>query len=350
MQNTQLEIRRSGQGVPPTAFLKRSRPRSTTAHMSIGLLEERPAEPFNMVAHDARNLISALYLYCELLASPGVLSPGFAHYSDDLNRLAGSGARLIESLAAGRTESSSRNLLPNAGIECDAAVANYLRVRRHPFPGIEDLAAELAALEEPLRALAGPEVRLEIECMPCTGRLALNSEDLLRILFNLVANAVEALASTPAELCRRPFVRITAQRGGAASFLARHNGPGANGLDAQTVVFSVRDNGPGIPAKHLTRIFDNGFSTNQATGGGSNHDGEEEAPRGLGLAIVRHLVSAAGGAVRAISPRGLGARFDIELPVLDEGRAGTHVDSAAGTGKRRALQTQQFSAQIVKEA
>ena len=31
--------------------------------------------------------------------------------------------------------------------------------------------------------------------------------------------AVEAMASTPAELRRRPFLRITAQRGGAASFL-----------------------------------------------------------------------------------------------------------------------------------
>ena len=98
------------------------------------------------------------------------------------------------------------------------------------------------------------------------------------------------------------------QRGGAAAFLA-HPRTG----QFQTVVLSVRDNGPGIPAYHLPYIFDAGFSTRP-----ENHD--EEA-HGLGLSIVSQLVTAAGGAVRAVSPPGLGARFDIQLPILrPEGR------------------------------
>ena len=287
--------------------------------------------------HDARNLISALDLYCDLLASPGVLAPGFGHYAEDLRRVAGSGARLIEALTGSRNRAASRHPYAPHLLTID-----HVPLRRRSRPGIQDLASELKALEAPLRALAGPEVRLEIECAPCAGRLALNSHDLLRILFNLVANAVEAMAAMPAELRRSPFLRITAQRGGAASFLAHPDWP-----DSETVVLSVRDNGPGIPANHLPYIFDAGFSTRP-----ENHD--EEA-HGLGLSIVSQLVTAAGGAVRAVSPPGLGARFDIELPILRPEARATRLAVAAlpeklKLEKRKIMDFKQISAQVEKEA
>jgi signal transduction histidine kinase len=184
-------------------------------------------------------------------------------------------------------------------------------------------------------------VRLEIESRPCAGRLALHAEDLLRILFNLVANAVEALASLPVELGRQPLLRITAQRGGAASFLPGHKQSGV-----QTVLLSVRDNGPGIDARHLPHIFDAGFSTRRGD--------EDESPRGLGLAIVRRLVGGAGGAVRAVSPSGLGTRFDIELPVLplerQPGAGPIGLELAASPVEKKIPDSQQISAQIEKEA
>ena len=284
------------------------------------------------LAHDARNLISALGLYCDLLASPGVLAPGFGHYAEDLRRVAGTGTRLIEALTSSRNRAASRHPHVPHSLTID-----HGQLRRRSRPGIQDLASELNALEAPLRALAGSEVRLEIECAPCAGRLALNSHDLLRILFNLVANAVEAMAATPAELRRGPFLRIAAQRGGAASFLAHPDWPGS-----ETVLLSVRDNGPGIPADHLPHIFDAGFSTRP-----ENH-GEEA--HGLGLSIVSQLVAAADGAVRAVSPSGLGARFDIELPVLGTKPRPTRLEVANPREKRMILDFKQISAQIEKEA
>ena len=244
------------------------------------------------LAHDARNLLSALSLYCELLSGPGVLAPGFRHYAEDLRVVGETGARLVEALAN-----------PAAASDLDPR----LPLRRRPFPGIEDLAAEVLALESLMRALAGPAVRFEIECAPCAGLLALNSEDLLRILFNLVANSVEAMGTLTATPGWRALLRVTAQRGGGSSFLT---GDAANGFE--TVVLSVRDNGPGIAAKDLERIFDPGFSTRA---------NDREISHGLGLAIVRQLTEAAGGTVRAVSSPGLGTRFDIELPVVAEGRA-----------------------------
>jgi signal transduction histidine kinase len=287
-------------------------------------------------------VISALDLYCELLDAPGVLSPGFRHYAQDLRRVAGSGARLIEALAVTGSRTISRPSHPGQTLAADRSP-----IRRRAFPDIEDLASELRALEAPLQALAGPEVRLEIECAPCAGRLAMNSHDLLRILFNLVANAVEAMAATPAELCRGPFLRITAQRGGAASFLARPDWPNSETPGSETVVLSVRDNGPGIPADHLPHIFDAGFSTRP-----ENH-GEEA--HGLGLSIVSQLVAAAGGTVRAVSPSGLGARFDIELPILRPEARTTRLEVTAlaekiRTEKRKIMDFKQIAAQIEKEA
>src|SRR5438270_10782742 len=37
--------------------------------------------------HDARNLVGAMRLYCDLLAQPGLLKPGQVHISDGLRHL-----------------------------------------------------------------------------------------------------------------------------------------------------------------------------------------------------------------------------------------------------------------------
>ncbi len=52
------------------------------------------------LAHDARNLITALGLYCDLLDEPGVLTPPFAHYGNELRLVAAAGRRLVSKLVA----------------------------------------------------------------------------------------------------------------------------------------------------------------------------------------------------------------------------------------------------------
>jgi signal transduction histidine kinase len=348
MQDPQLETQQSRPA--PFALLRLSPPPPNP--MPARDRREGAASSGNRaaeLAHDARNLISALDLYCELLAAPGVLTPGFQHYAEDLHRVAGSGARLIEALAGRATRTLPRYPDRGHSLLSGRSPTPHRSLPAARFPRIDDLAAELAALEAPLRALTGPGVRLEIECAPCAGRLALTSEELLRILFNLVANAVEAMAATPAELRRTPFLRITAQRGGGASFAAAFpdrcldrlpNHPAPRGPD--TVVLSVRDNGPGIAPGHLPHIFDAGFSTRP--------EGDGKGSHGLGLAIVLHLAAAAGGAVRAVSPGGRGARFDIELPILPAEATGPRPVPAGSLLKRKIPNLQQISAHIEKEA
>src|ERR1035437_10730683 len=52
------------------------------------------------VAHDARNMVTALGLYCDLLEEPGVLYPSFQHYGNELRLVATASRRLVEKLLA----------------------------------------------------------------------------------------------------------------------------------------------------------------------------------------------------------------------------------------------------------
>ena len=52
------------------------------------------------VAHDARNMVTALGLYCDLLEEPGVLATPFTHYGNELRLVAAASRRLVEKLVA----------------------------------------------------------------------------------------------------------------------------------------------------------------------------------------------------------------------------------------------------------
>jgi signal transduction histidine kinase len=75
----------------------------------------------------------------------------------------------------------------------------------------------------------------------------------------------------------------------------------------------VFDNGPGIPAKDLERIFDRFYR-----GEPSRHRGEGGAERpagaGLGLAIARGVVEAHAGRIWAESAAGGGAALCFTIP------------------------------------
>ncbi len=77
--------------------------------------------------------------------------------------------------------------------------------------------------------------------------------------------------------------------------------------EAQTVVYIVEDDGPGVGSSERERIFEPGVS-DQATQPESQAEGA-----GLGLALARRLARASGGEVEARVSAG-GGRFAIRLP------------------------------------
>ncbi len=129
-----------------------------------------------------------------------------------------------------------------------------------------DAAREMASLF----SLGGDGTTVEVEIEPGAGGLvAARREELSQVLLNLVDNA----------------------RGAGATQIRLLVGAG---------VLTAADNGPGIPADQVGRIFDPTFST--TTSG-----------TGLGLAIVRRLVEGWGGTVAVDGGAGSGARFTIRF-------------------------------------
>ncbi|HEY0253650.1 MAG TPA: HAMP domain-containing sensor histidine kinase, partial [Kofleriaceae bacterium] len=68
-------------------------------------------------------------------------------------------------------------------------------------------------------------------------------------------------------------------------------------------IIEVADDGPGVPVAARTKIFDP-FYTTKAPGTGT----------GLGLAVCKHLVATAGGAIEITDGPDGGALFRVTLP------------------------------------
>lgn len=102
--------------------------------------------------------------------------------------------------------------------------------------------------------------------------------------------------------------------------------------DGARMIFEVCDSGPGIEPELRDKIFER-FQQ----GAASRH--ASSAGLGLGLAIAREIVVAAGGAISVgVSPQG-GARFTVEFPVGRPGvvAAAPVANSDTQPGGRRAL-------------
>ena len=112
--------------------------------------------------------------------------------------------------------------------------------------------------------------------------VALDPEQLKRVFVNLIENAAEAFESGADESRILLTTRYEAAR--------------------DLIVAEVSDNGKGIPASDLQKLFQPYFSTK---GRGT----------GLGLAIVHRIITEHHGRINAAQNQPKGAKFIIELPV-----------------------------------
>ena len=84
---------------------------------------------------------------------------------------------------------------------------------------------------------------------------------------------------------------------------------GAKTLEDGTLEVFVRDDGPGIPAESLDRVFERFYRVDKARS-------RDQGGTGLGLSIVKHIVQAHRGEVRVESGPGTGATFFFTLPAM----------------------------------
>jgi signal transduction histidine kinase len=281
------------------------------------------------VAHDARNMVTALGLYCDLLEEPGVLATPFLHYGNELRLVAAASHRLVEKLVAIDTRAVPGGGFSQAGLRIQGRPATEGSMGDSPEEGrlgqggsgqgrlgmagldpkrpdrtrcldlmpsepIDDLARELEATRSLLAALAGPSISLAVDVEGGAKAVWLTGEDLTRVLVNLVKNAAEAMPA-----------------GGRIHLGLRE--AAAQPGDALRLTLTIEDNGPGIPPKVLNKVFESGYTTHAR--GCSERANWPAAHRGLGLSITRSVIEGAGGRIHAVDRPQPGACFEIELPV-----------------------------------
>jgi signal transduction histidine kinase len=258
-------------------------------------------ESLGELAHDARNMVTALSLYCDLLEEPGVLVPSHRHYGSELRLLADACRRLVEklSLLDSRQEEDS---LPDlqflqGRIFSDTPEPRYpqgmLNIDPVSVGLIDDLREELLASRDLLAALVGPSITVTVNARNGAWPVQMSSESLIRALLNLVKNSAESIRSAGLV---------------ALSLDERRNPEGR----VRSLVLSLEDTGGGIGEDLLEKIFEPGFTTRA---GERPEGGWASGHRGLGLSITRSIVEAAGGTIHAEANQPRGARFLIELPV-----------------------------------
>jgi two-component system phosphate regulon sensor histidine kinase PhoR len=85
---------------------------------------------------------------------------------------------------------------------------------------------------------------------------------------------------------------------------------GGKKLDDGKLEIFVQDDGPGIPAESLDRVFERFYRVDKARS-------RDQGGTGLGLSIVKHIVQAHGGEVWVKSELGKGATFFFTLPTTE---------------------------------
>jgi signal transduction histidine kinase len=277
-------IRTLTDGVKAVAAGDLSRQVEARGSDELGVL----AREFNAMAASLERQRQAL-LRAERLAAVGRISAQITHeIRNPLNSL-GLNAELLAEELAQRGSAEARGLVEAISREVDrlnGVTEEYLRFARLPKPVMarEDLNDVLGGLLDfvaPEMAAAGVAVRREL-----AARLPpiLADEGQLRAAFlNLLRNSREAMAS-----------------GGTVTVRTRP--AGGDGVEAE-----VEDDGPGIPAETLDRIFDPFYSTKA---GGT----------GLGLAFSLQVVEEHGGSIRCRSEPGRGTAFVVRLPAAADER------------------------------
>jgi signal transduction histidine kinase len=218
-------------------------------------------EVLAVVAHDLRNPVHTISMSAAVLAmNPSPPDDRRAKQVDMITRAAKGMDLLI------------RDLLDVAQIQMGQLAINKAPVAIAPLAN--DVAASYAVATARVGLQIITDVAAGLPMVPCDhARIA-------QVLHNLIGNAIKFT-----------------DRGGIITISARDCG--------DRVELSVSDTGRGIAAADVPRVFERYWQGDRGTAHGV----------GLGLAIVRGIVDAHGGAVGVESMIGKGSTFTLTLPV-----------------------------------
>jgi two-component system phosphate regulon sensor histidine kinase PhoR len=215
-------------------------------------------------SHELRTPLASIKAYAETLSGGAVPPEEAKDFLGEIEANADRMAKLVD------------DLLDLSALESGRMPPAYERLV------LGAVAAEAAAGLKPLAARK--RIVLRVEPFHDLPPVRADRSQIKQVLVNLLDNAV----------------KYTPDDG-----LVRLEGRSEGGL----VTVSVTDNGIGIPAADLPRVFERFYRADKARS-------RELGGTGLGLSIVKHIIEAHGGTVAASSEPGKGSRFSFTIPAL----------------------------------
>jgi PAS domain S-box-containing protein len=221
----------------------------------------------------------------EKLAATGRLAAGVAHeLNNPLGNVLLHAKLLLEDLPEGDGRRGGAQRIVDNTLRCKAIVRGLLDSARQSelvtaWTDVNETARKCVELVAAEPGAARAECRLQLD--PALPRIECDARQIEQVLVNLLRNAIDAING----------------RGGTVTVFTE---PAADG---EAIVLGVRDDGCGITADGLSRVFEPFYTT-------------KEQGMGLGLAICHGIVERHKGRIWAESASGApGSTFYVRLPV-----------------------------------
>ena len=241
------------------------------------------------------------------LASLGALAAGVAH--EIRNPLAGIGTSaqvMKRRLEVGDPRAKFVDLILEEVSRLDRIVTGLLQFAKPATPRLTRQSV-LPALEKALTLVHEVAVRqnvlIHVERADQVPDVYIDLDQIVQVVLNVIMNALQAL-DRGGEL--RVTVGLVRKRLAERARLGRRANDRLDGARAAPILdfveVRVQDNGPGIPAAVLARVFDPFYTTRtQGTG--------------LGLSICQTIIREHGGSISIESVVGQGTTVLLDLPV-----------------------------------
>jgi PAS domain S-box-containing protein len=245
------------------------------------------------------------------LESLGTLAAGIAHdFNNQLTGILGS----ISLAKEGLEESGERRqLLDQAQEACmvtRSLAGQLLTFATGGSPAVTLLDLGALVRDQAAFAVRGTSVRCTFDSPGQSLPARADPQQMRQVVQNLVLNAVQAMPRGG-----------TLTVGASIVTMPRPDAPAGSG---RYVRVTFQDEGVGIPADSIGKIFDPFFST-------------KSRGRGLGLTMCHSIVARHGGWLAVESTVGVGTIFTVILPAADEQPVSRAIPAPISTGKGRVL-------------
>ena len=255
---------------------------------------------------EERRNLEAQMLQSQKLESLGLLAGGIAH--DLNNMLAG---------IQGNAILANESLDDSEAVDCRltrivAVCQRASKVVRQILTYAGRVACETGPLQlndfvlemkEFMRAIVSATIRLETRLETDLPTTEADAGQMQQVITSLIINAAEAIGETTGLIILSTQRRDLTQAEIIRSYAGQELRPG------RYVCLAIEDDGCGMPAEMLDRIFEPFYSS-------------KGSGRGLGLSAVRGIALAHKGGLRVESTVGHGTRVEILLPVHKTPQAG----------------------------